>query len=52
MTRAARARRGVPFIGIASPANPRYAELVAVLKAENAVAVLDDINQLETVLTA
>jgi HAD superfamily phosphatase len=43
---------GVPFVGIAAPANPRYAELVAVLKAENAVAVLDDINQLERVVSA
>ena len=43
---------GVPFIGIAAPANPRYQDLVAVLKAEKAVAVLDDINQLEQVLGA
>jgi HAD superfamily phosphatase len=43
---------GVPFIGIAAPANPRYKDLVAVLKAEKAVAVLDDINQLEQVLRA
>ncbi len=41
---------GVPFIGIASRSNPRWHELVSVLKAENAAAVLDDINQLETVL--
>lgn len=41
---------GVPFVGIASPANPRYRELVEVLQAENAVAVLDDINGLEAVL--
>jgi HAD superfamily hydrolase (TIGR01548 family) len=43
---------GVPFIGIAAPANPRYHDLVAVLKAEKAVAILDDINQLEQVLGA
>jgi len=43
---------GVPFIGIASPANPRYHELVKVLKAEKAVAILDDINQLEPVVSA
>jgi len=43
---------GVPFIGIAARANPRYDELVRVLKAEQAVAVLDDINQLESVVTA
>jgi HAD superfamily hydrolase (TIGR01548 family) len=41
---------GVPFIGIASPANPRYAELQQSLHETGAVAVLEDINQLETVL--
>jgi HAD superfamily hydrolase (TIGR01548 family) len=41
---------GVPFIGIASPANPRYAELKRSLQETGAVAVLEDINQLETVL--
>jgi HAD superfamily phosphatase len=40
----------VPFVGIASPANPRRPELAALFQAENAVAVLDDINQLESVL--
>lgn len=43
---------GVPFIGIAAPANPRYAELVSVLKSEKAIAILDDINQIEPVLEA
>lgn len=43
---------GVPFIGIAAPANPRYDELVKLLEAEQAVAVLDDINQLEPVICA
>ncbi|MCC7175264.1 MAG: HAD family hydrolase [Bryobacterales bacterium] len=47
--RSARAA-GVPFIGIASEATPRRAELVRLFEAENAVAVLTDINQLETVL--
>ncbi len=41
---------GVPFIGVAAPGNPRRDELAALLRADNAVAVLDDINQLETVL--
>jgi HAD superfamily hydrolase (TIGR01548 family) len=41
---------GVPFIGIAARANPRYDELVRLLKAEDAVAILDDINGLEAVL--
>jgi HAD superfamily phosphatase len=40
----------VPFIGIASPASPRRGDLVDLFRAENAVAVLDDINQLESVL--
>jgi HAD superfamily phosphatase len=40
----------VTFIGIASPAAPRCAELAALFRAANAVAVLDDINQLESVL--
>lgn len=43
---------GIPFIGIAAPANPRYHELVSVLKAADAVAILDDINQLETVVAS
>ncbi len=42
---------GVPFVGIAAPSNPRHAELAAVLKAEDARAVLDDINGLEAVLS-
>ena len=41
---------GVPFIGIASPRSPKYSDLVAVFRSENAVAVIDDINQLESVL--
>ena len=40
---------GVPFIGIASPANPRYEDLKRALEETAAVAVLPDINQLETV---
>jgi phosphoglycolate phosphatase-like HAD superfamily hydrolase len=47
--RSARAAN-VDFIGIASPLNPRHDEVVRLLREENAVAVLDDINQLETVL--
>jgi HAD superfamily hydrolase (TIGR01548 family) len=43
---------GVPFIGIASPSNPRYENLVQALRDTGAVAVLDDINDLETVLGA
>lgn len=48
----ARASRAaaVPFIGIAAPANPRHDTLVALLRDEGAVAVLDDINALPSVL--
>jgi HAD superfamily hydrolase (TIGR01548 family) len=46
----ASSRAGVPFIGIASRANPRYSELVQLLWAEGAVAVLDDINSLEAAI--
>ena len=42
----------VPFIGIAATANPRYSELVHLLKAEGAVAILDDINSLEAAIAA
>ena len=47
--RAARAAN-VPFIGIASPGSPRRSALASLFEAENAVAVVDDINQLESVL--
>ena len=40
----------MPFIGIASPTNPRRGELAGLFQAESAVAMLDDINELETVL--
>jgi HAD superfamily phosphatase len=43
---------GVPFIGIAAPINPRYADLVHLLRVEGAVAVLDDINSMEAVLAS
>jgi HAD superfamily phosphatase len=46
----AAARAGVSFIGIAATGNPRYTELVALLRDEGAIAVLDDINSLEAVL--
>lgn len=47
--RSARAA-GVPFYGIASPACSWNGELERLLKAEGAVAVLGDVNQLEDVL--
>lgn len=43
---------GVPFIGIAAVSTSRREELVSLLNAEGAKAVLEDINQLEDVLTA
>ncbi|MCS6951656.1 MAG: HAD-IA family hydrolase [Bryobacterales bacterium] len=43
--RAARAAR-VPFIGVAAPGNPRRAELESLLRAEGAIAVVEDINEL------
>ena len=41
---------GVPFIGITSPSNSRYLDLVFLFQAENAHAIIDDINYLEEVL--
>jgi HAD superfamily phosphatase len=43
---------GVPFIGIAAPANPRYIDLVFLFQAENAYAIVDDINYLEEVFAS
>jgi HAD superfamily phosphatase len=40
----------VPFIGIAAAGSPRRAELVSLFHARGAAAVVEDINQLETVL--
>lgn len=47
--RSARAAQ-VPFYGIASPSNLWGQDLAHLLKAEGAVAVLDEVNQLESVL--
>lgn len=40
----------VPFIGIASASSPRREELVGLLRAEGAMAVIEDINSLEAVI--
>jgi HAD superfamily hydrolase (TIGR01548 family) len=40
----------IPFIGIASRTNPRYDDLVRLLRAEGAIAVLDDINSMEAAI--
>jgi HAD superfamily phosphatase len=42
----------VPFIGIAAPASSHRDALIALMQAENAIAILDDINQLESALEA
>ena len=41
---------GVPFIGVAAAANPRGEALATLLKAEGAVAILDNVNELEGTL--
>jgi len=41
---------GTAFIGVAAPSNPRFRELAALLRQEGALAVVDDINQLEAAL--
>jgi HAD superfamily phosphatase len=41
---------GVPFVGIAGADNPKQSELRELLKAEGAIAVIENINQLEDVL--
>lgn len=43
-------RAGVPFIGVASQSHGRRAELLDLFAAEQAVTVLEDINQLESFL--
>ena len=41
---------GVPFIGIASATSLERTELVSLFEAENAIAIIGDINELESVL--
>ena len=48
--RSAQAAGDVRFIGIAHNNNPRRDELVALLRENGAVAVLENVNELETVL--
>ncbi len=42
---------GVPFIGVAAPANPRYMDLIFLFQGENSFAIVDDINFLHEVFT-
>lgn len=41
---------GVPFIGVASPSALRRADILRLFREESALAVIEDINQLESVL--
>lgn len=47
--RSARAA-GVPFIGVASPQNPRHEENAALLRQLDAFTVLSDVNELEALI--
>jgi HAD superfamily phosphatase len=47
--RSARAAN-VPFIGVSTPHNPRHQEISAILKDNGAFAVLQDINELESLV--
>ncbi len=49
--RSARAA-GVPFIGIAAPADPLYLDLVFMFQEERATAIVDDINFLNEVFAS
>lgn len=42
----------VPFIGISSHRNPRHAELSRLLEAEGAIAVIENLNELESAIPA
>jgi HAD superfamily phosphatase len=43
---------GMPFIGIAAPANPSYIDLVFLFQEQGARAIVDDINYLEEVFAS
>lgn len=40
----------VPFIGVSTPHNPRHREIADILKEFGALAVLEDVNQLKTMI--
>jgi HAD superfamily phosphatase len=46
----ASAAANVPFVGIAAASSPRREDLVRLLRAEGAIAVIEDINSLEEVV--
>ena len=41
---------GVPFIGIAAESHSRRADLIKLFEAENAIAIIENINEIESVL--
>ncbi|MGA8028691.1 MAG: HAD family hydrolase [Bryobacteraceae bacterium] len=41
---------GVPFLGVSTPHNPRHAEIAGMLRSLGAFAVLQDINELESLV--
>jgi HAD superfamily hydrolase (TIGR01548 family) len=43
---------GVPFVGVSMKANPRYAEITKTLYNEGAFAVIENVNQIESLLGA
>jgi phosphoglycolate phosphatase-like HAD superfamily hydrolase len=47
--RSARAA-GVPFIGVVAPEHSRRAAVIRLFEEEQAIAIIDDVNELETVL--
>jgi HAD superfamily phosphatase len=42
---------GVPFIGVSTPHNPRHTEIAGILRGFGAFTVIEDINQLETLVS-
>ena len=42
---------GVPFIGVSTPHNPRHAEIAEILREFGAFTVIEDINQLGTLVS-
>lgn len=43
---------GTPFIGVSSKRNPRRGELTGLLQSEGAIAVIENLNEVESVLPA
>ncbi len=43
---------GITFVGVSTPHNPRHEEITAILKQNGAVAVIEDINELEALVAS